>query len=363
MRKGAIQINNYFAKLVIGREDLLPTPRSQKVFRTLASVKVGSIPTRGAVDELLAASQLGIVTAPRWDGETVVWAIDAQRLSDISGDGMPQAAEQLAAALAISLEGLEARSYLLEISGPEAAVQYIDVFSTTYNALLARDLGVPSSLLVREWPRLPTHASMDEAMRARVKEANELAESHGVRRMYKLQHEGAKMMKDKIAKPQQPQQAGDTNRMTVWRHAQSGKDYKFTWYVELTESGKPARVSCNVEYGTEAQRATVEMYASLATHQLKQQGAQAVVQLGMGVRSGYFEKSSPIEEFTTVFATAFLSLDEQAQIGFKDHALAGQTDLLQSIEAAMCERCGNTIQQFGSYGICIQCGDAQIVKN
>lgn len=363
MRRGTIQVNNYFARLGVGRVDLLPPPRSNKAFRAIASIRSKGLPVEDATDELQAAWQLGIVTAVKRDDKSMTWTIDGQRLSDIAGEGMPQAAEQLAAIIAVALEGLGADDYILNVSGPQRAAQYVDVFSTTYNALLARELGVTRNMLVNERPDLSIRPSMDEALRARVREASELVGSHGIRRMYKLQHEGVKVMKETIKEAtQQKTQPRNTGQLTMWRHVQDDTSYKLSWYVELTE-GKPAHITCSAEYATEAQRAVIETYTSLANRQLKLAGVKGIVQLGAGVQSGHFNGVSPIDEFTTVFATTFLTPEELTHIGLKNHAPAGQTDLLQSIETIVCERCGNSIQQFGSYGICIHCGDAQIVKN
>jgi hypothetical protein len=364
MRRGTIQINNYFAKLATDRTDLLPPPHSSKIFRVLASVKVKGLPVHDATNELMAAWQLGIATTARQDGDKLaMWTIDGQRLSDLSGEGLPQAGEQLAAALAVAHEGLESSSYMMSVLGPAEAVQYVNVFSTTYNALLARELGVPRVLLAHGQPRLPIDTSMNEAMQARVQEANELVESHGLRRMYKLQHEGAEMTRGATKESQtQMMQPALVDQLTVWRHVQEGDSYKLAWYVELTD-GAPAHVACSVERGNEAQCAVIETYALLANRQLKQAGTRGVARLGMGAQSGYFDGDSPIDEFTTVFTTTFLTLAEQVKIGLKNSELTTQTDLLQSIEAVVCGRCSNLIQQFGSYGICLHCGDAQKVKN
>lgn len=364
MRRGTIQINNYFAKLGAGRTDLLPQPHPNKIFRALEPIKVKNLPVGDAADELLAAWRLGIVTAATSEDSGIVkWVINGQRLSDISGKGTPQATEQLAAALAIVLEGLAAHSYALEVSGPPNVAQYLDVFSTTYNALLARELGVSRDLLVHERLHSLADKSMDETMQARIREANELVESHGIRRMHKLQHEGEKAMKETSRQSKHATQSDSIDQLTAWHHVQEGNNYRLGWYVELTTEGKPTHIACSVEYGAEPQRAVLETYVLLANRQLEQVGTSGVARLGKGMRSGYFDGASPIDEFTTVFATTFLTPEEQSQIGLKTRALAGQTDLLQSIEAIVCERCNNPIQQFGSYGICVHCGDAQIVKN
>lgn len=365
MRRGAIQINNYFAKLLSGRANLLSPPRSNKVFRALESngANIGSMPISGAAEELSSAWQLGILTDARDKSASVTWVIDGQRLSDISGDGLPQAAEQLAVALAIASEGLKANDYVLEVSGTTEAAYYADVFSTTYNAILARELGVPSDLLGHEQLRLPARKSMNAAMRARVQEANELAESHGIRRTHKLQHEGVQVVKEVISEPQHKTlQPKSTDELTVWRHVQQGGHYKLNWHVELIE-GQPMHIVCSVEYATESQRAVIETYTQIANRQLGHAGPRGVAELGVGVQSGYFDQASPIDEFTTVFATTFLTPAEQTQIGLKNHEFVDQTDLLQSIESVACERCGKPVQRFGSYGICLHCGDAQKVKN
>ena len=338
-------------------------PGTNKIFRALTSSKGRESSIDDAVAELTAAWQLGIVTAAHQDGPNVAWSIDARRLSDVSGEGEPQAAEQLAAALAVAAEGLACNSYVIDILDTNAA-DYIDVFSTTYNALLARELGIPRDLLDHGRPQLLTDKTMDEVMHMHAREANKLAESHGIRRMYKLQRQGGKTMKTIATDPEgQKKQLKLADQLTVWRHAQNDTNtYKLDWYVELTD-GKPMHIACSVEYGTEPQRAVIETYMCLANRQLERAGARGVAQLGTGFQTSYFGKHSPIDEFTTVFATTFLTPAEQAQIGMKSSNSAKQTDLLQSIAAVICERCDNPIQQFGSYGICLHCGDAQKVKN
>lgn len=360
MRRGAIRINNYFAKQAADRTDLQPEPRANEVFRALMPLGRKDLLISEAVGELAAAWQLGIVTDARQDEMGVVWTIDGQHLFDSSGEGIPQASEQLAAVLAATAEGFEHDSYKIEVSGTSVVAQYIDVFSTTHNALLARSLGVLHSLVAHEWRQLSLDASMNETLRTRAREANELTASHGMRRMYKIQREGGKMMKKMTKEPVAQMEMVD--QLTVWRHVQNAGVYKLSWYVELTD-GKPVHIACSIERGTESQRAVVETYMSLANRQLRQAGAQGVVSLGLGVQSGCFGEDSPINEFTIAFATTFLTTTERAQIGLENNGLASQTDLLQSIDAVACERCSNPIQQFGTYGICLHCGDAQKVKN
>lgn len=360
MRRGAIRINNYFAKQAADRTDLQSTPRANEVFRALLPLGRKDLLISEAVNELVAAWQLGVVTDARQDDTGIVWAIDGQHLSDRSGEGIPQASEQLAAVLAATSEGFEHDSYVIEISGPGLVVQYIDVFSTTHNALLARSLGVPPSLIAHEWGQLSFDTLMNETLQTRVREANELAASHGMRRMYKIQREGDQMMK-KMTK-ESVTQMEIVDQLTVWRHVQNADGYKLSWYVELTD-GEPVHIACSIERSTESQRAVVETYTSLANRQLRQAGAQGVVSLGLGVQSGCFGEDSPIDEFTIAFATTFLTTTERAQIGLENNELARQTDLLQSIDDVACERCSNPIQQFGTYGICLHCGDAQKVKN
>lgn len=366
MRTSTIQINDYFAR----KAGDMPA-RSRLSDRPLKRYLVhmrddDSLPSDAAQAELRAAWQLGVIKGVVPFEQGYVWSIDAARLIQLANGATSQAAEQLAVMLAITAELLQCQNYSVQFEHDSDLAQYVDAFSTTYNAQLARMLGASPADL--GGVSSAAEYMSDVALTTLWQNAQKLVEQHGLRRDGRVRISEQKetpMKKNSIAPtttaPEQVANFESTSaHLTVWRFVQATEAYRLEWLVEVS-AGEPMRLICAFAQGNETQRAVIETAVTLLNIALAAHGPEEVVRLARGADGGFFGAETPLVDFASAFAETFLSKQQREKL-VAIRANEEQTDLLRTIEAVQCARCQNPVEQFGEYAICMNCGDAQFVR-